>query len=223
MNDYERETAEYLAHGLTLFQCGLFDVTEPLHALRFCEWTQPSGVVVDMGAGIGAMGRLIQAICPAITRVLNVTNSAAQEKIATLQGSEVVVSDFHSVPAIPDGVADFVMFNESFGYGEPETLMSEAARMLKLGGRLVVKDFSANSRLLDVIEVVGWQYRAFPQHAVLAAAAKAGLLCTTLIHPRTTASRWNAFVDRSRMTEWHGTEDPDNSHVIFIFQKVDRA
>lgn len=217
MNNYEIETQEYLNHGLTLFQYGLFADTEEEHVARFCELTQPSGVVVDMGAGVGTMGRMIKWMCPEVKAVVNVTNSPVQAQISRNANDEVLLCDFHNVQAISNGAVDFVMFNESFGYGDPETLMLESARLLRTGGKLVIKDFSANTNLLDVIDQPGWGYRMYPQHTILHAAAKAGLRCLLVAHPPIVTKKWADFMKASQMIEWHGNKNYDGTTAVFVF------
>lgn len=221
MNNYEIETHEYLTHGLTLFQYGLFAETEEEHVRRFCELTQPQGVVVDMGAGVGAMGRMIQQLRPEVTSVINVTNSLTQARIIKDASGSVCLCDFHHVEEVPAGAADFVMFNESFGYGNPEELMSESARLLRYGGRLVVKDFSVNRRLLETVELPGWEYHIYPQHRILHAAAKAGLRCVMVVHPSINTKKWAEFLQKSRMVAWHGDQDYDGTTAVFVFSKIE--
>lgn len=220
MNNYDVETAEYLAHGLTLFQYGLFGNSELEHVQRFCELVHPRGVVVDMGAGIGTMGKLMREVCPEVETVINITNSAEQAKIADANNERVVLSDFHAVPEVPTSSADVVMFNESFGYGDPGTLMAESARMLKTGGMLVIKDFSVNTRLLDTVVLPGWEYRVFPQHEILHAAAKTGLRCLMVLHPITSTERWAKFMQQSKMAQWHGTTNYDGRAAVFVFVRA---
>jgi SAM-dependent methyltransferase len=220
VNNYEIETQEYLKHGLTLFQYGLFAENEEEHVRRFCELTRPAGVVVDMGAGIGTMGRLLQQACPQVTHVINVTNSPTQAQILRDAGDTVCLCDFHHVSAVPAGAADFVMFNESFGYGDPEALMAESARLLRPGGVLVIKDFSVNRRLLDTVDLPGWEYHVYPQHRILLAAAKAGLRCVLVVHPTITTKKWAEFLQNSKMVEWHGNEDYDGTTAVFMFTRI---
>jgi SAM-dependent methyltransferase len=223
VNNYEIETQEYLKHGLTLFQCGLFADTEEEHVARFCELTRPSGVVIDMGAGIGTMGRMIKWICPEVKVVVNVTNSPTQAQMLRNANDEVLLCDFHNVQDIPDGAADFVMFNESFGYGDPKVLMLESARLLRIGGKLVVKDFSDNKRLLDVINIPDWDYRVYPQHTILHAAAEAGLRCLLVAHPPISTKKWENFMKTSQMIEWHGDKDYDSTTAVFVFIRAQAA
>lgn len=220
MNNYNVETAEYLKHGLTLFQCGLFAETEFEHVQRYCDLIRPRGTVVDMGAGVGTMGKLMRTICPEVQQVINVTNSIEQAKLIDASKETVILSDFHAVTKIPDGSADVVMFNESFGYGDPAALLTESARILKTNGRLVVKDFSVDKRLLDVIVLPGWDYRVFPQHEILHTAAKSHLRCLSVSHPTTYLTRWERFMQQSKMAQWHGTENYGGRSAVFVFVRV---
>ena len=220
MNNYEIETDEYLKFGLNLFQYSLFGDTEEEHVQKFCNFIQPHGVVVDMGAGVGSMGKLMKAVCPSIDKVINVTNSPTQAKRIVDKQEICILSDFHSVPEIAGGSADIVMFNESFGYGDPDLLMIESSRILKSGGLLVIKDFSVNKRLLDVIDLTGWGYKIFPQHQILLAAAKSRLRCLSIMHPEISTKRWGKFMEESTMPKWHGEVDYDGTTAIFVFSRT---
>ena len=141
-NDYELETAEYLRHGLRLFQAIMVAETEAEHAeILHRKIGAPVGsLYIDMGCGVGEMSRLFGAIDPA-GHFISVTNSEVQAALTRdMGGSEVILTDFHNT-GIPGGVADVVMFNETWGYGDPQRLAAEAYRLLKPGGRLFIKDW----------------------------------------------------------------------------------
>jgi SAM-dependent methyltransferase len=219
MNDYEIETAEYLEHGLTLFQCAMFGASEKEHIQAYNDYFKPSGFVIDMGCGIGTMCAELQAISPAITRTLNITNSPTQIQIMRDLGRDCILSDYHHIEALPDAVADYVMFNEAFGYWDPTKLMQESARLLVPGGRLIIKDFASRRQLLKDVYVPEWEYCAHPMHSVLFSAANAGLRCEALVHPEVFTQHWSEFMQKSRMGSWHGYKTPDTRAVVFVFTK----
>lgn len=220
MNDYEIETAEYLAHGLTLFQCAMFGASEKEHVQAYNEYFKPSGFVIDMGCGIGTMCAELQAISPAITRTLNITNSPTQVEIMRNLGRDCILTDYHHVKELPDSVADYVMFNEAFGYGDPTALMRESARLLVPGGRLIVKDFAANSLLTQDIPLGAWEYRVHTVQKIVAAAASAGLRCVFFMRPIVQMQQWFDFMRKSKMPKWHGPDSFDVESAVFAFTKV---
>ena len=140
-SSYEDETHEYLRHGLTVFNAAMLGETEESHVDALLELIKPpsGAVVVDMGCGVGGVSRLMGKRDPKAT-FFGVTNVLAQvEAISQLGGVTPIYSDYHKVP-LPDGFADVVMFNESIGYGDIETLLGESFRLLKPGGCLAIKD-----------------------------------------------------------------------------------
>ena len=219
MNNYNVETAEYLKHGLNLFQCWLLGNTEAEHVEMFCKLTQPKGVVIDMGCGIGSMGELMQDYCASIDKVINVTNSEEQIRILELRNLNFVYSDFKHVH-LNSEIADFVMFNESFGYGNPEDLMKEAARLLKVGGMLSIKDFSLGSNLTKNRYLSGWDCSIQPISTVIKEAELNNLKLVSFIHPKVSIERWNEFMQKSSMLEWHGDEASEAQACLYHFIKL---
>ena len=218
MNDYDIETAEYLKHGLTLFQAGLFGDSESEHLDKYCQLIAPNGVVVDMGAGVGGMGVGIQNRCPLVTQVINVTSSSVQEKIITDAGGIAVLSDYHSVPKIKSESVDFVMFNESFGYGDAKKLIAESARILKPGGRLAIKDFAPMKPAAPVF-LDAWEYVVYPVADIVCIAESLELRCTLFTLPRAVKTVWDRFMRESNMKNWHGNTRHPLAVSLFIFEK----
>lgn len=221
LNDYEVETEEYLKHGLTLFQCRLYGITEEEHIKNYCSWMKPSGVVVDMGSGIGSMGRGILKHRPNVKAVINVTNSPVQADYILRMGERVILCDYHHVPEIPDGTANFVMFNETIGHGNPQQLLQEAARMLADGGRVVVKDFAPKNPA-DYVDVFGWNYKVVPVQELIGAAGNYGLRCTLFSLPEVSDQIWQTFMENSQMVNWHGSIEYPLDSALFVFKKVSK-
>jgi len=206
VNNYEVETDEYLAHGLKLFLCARLGETEKEHSERYHQLVgfKKGSTVVDMGCGIGEMGRLLQK-CDETLNVLNVTNSPRQCEIATQLGSHCVVADFH-VTGLPSGIAQYVMFNESFGYGNPKQLLQEAARLLNAGGWVVLRDFSPRTPL-EQVHAASWDYKGYPMHEVIAAAAQAKLALLWVKRPRFSYAHFKQFFQSSaKMQKWHSDD-----------------
>ncbi|RYG36424.1 class I SAM-dependent methyltransferase [bacterium] len=115
---------------------------------------QPGSMVVDAGCGSGGPAcDLLDAV--ANTKVLGVTLSPAQAasavELADRRGLSdrvrFVVGDYSSLPT-EDGSANHVLFLESLGYSKDAGIpMKEAARVLKPGGRIYIKDVFRKSNM----------------------------------------------------------------------------
>jgi SAM-dependent methyltransferase len=219
MSDYEVKTHEYVKHGLTLFQSRLLADTEQGHIATYADMLRPSGLVVDMGAGVGAMGAGLQARCPEISSVINVTNSAVQAEYIRNAGGLVCERDYHSVPEVLDGTADFVMFNESLGYGDLPLLMAEASRMLKAGGRVAMYEFLPLNPIEQIHEP-DWKYTVYPADVLLKTAAEHQLRCTTLLEPSVSDNMWQLFLRRANVGKPRSVEQFSATKALFVFQKV---
>ena len=219
MNDYDIETDEYLKNGLTLFQCRLYGNNEQEHIRNYCSWLKPNGVVVDMGSGVGAMGAGMVVECRGIDAVINVTNSQIQADYIAQHGGRVICRDFHSVPEIPNETVDFVMFNETIGYGDMARLFKESCRMLRPKGRVVIKDFAP---LLpnEHTDLIGWEYKVAPLHEVIQAAADTNLRCTLFSLPLVSSHIWEKFMQESKMSSWHGCVEYCLDSTLIVFEKV---
>jgi SAM-dependent methyltransferase len=219
MSDYEVKTHEYVKHGLTLFQSRLLADTEQGHIAAYAEMLRPSGLVVDMGAGIGAMGVGLQARCPEISAVVNVTNSAVQAEYMRDAGSLVYERDYHSIPEVLDGTADFVMFNESLGYGDLPRLLAEASRMLRAGGRVALYEFLPLNPAEQIHEP-DWKYTVYPADVLLKVAAECQLRCTALLEPSVSDNMWQLFLSRAKVGKTRSVEQFAATKALFVFQKV---
>jgi SAM-dependent methyltransferase len=219
MSDYEVKTHEYVKHGLTLFQSRLLADTEHEHIDTYADLLRPSGLVVDMGSGIGAMGMGLQARRPEITSVVNVTNSAAQAEYIRNAGGVVYERDFHSVPEVLDGSADFVMFNESLGYGDLPRLLAEASRMLRVGGRVAMYEFLPLNPVEQIHEP-DWKYTVYPADVLLKVAAERKLRCTALLEPSVSDNMWQLFLSKANVGKTRSVEQFAATKALFVFQKV---
>ena len=188
--NYDMETTEYLGHGIRVIQAGMFGSTEAAHAYELYRMISPpkGARVIDMGCGVGEIGRLFLEIDPTV-KYLGVTNSATQQAHVTAAGLSCRLGDFASVP-VKDGVADVVMFNESIGYGDLTTLLKEAFRLLQPGGVLFIKDWDAPLRSLSV----DWGYQLTPATAVLQELSGLGFENTVMQSPMANYDRYNKFM-----------------------------
>lgn len=171
---YEEETAEYLNHGLTVFNAAMLADTEEGHVQTLANMIgmRDGLTVVDMGCGVGGVSGLLKGMFPA-SDFYGVTNVQAQADVMAMAGDvQPVLCDFHSVP-LDGGVADVVMFNESIGYGRLPELLIEATRLLKPGGVIAIKDGVSKTGKTEWSDV--WRWATFEQGLIDAVAVRQGL------------------------------------------------
>lgn len=225
MKNYDLETAEYLSHGIGLFIAYMMGNDERSHIAEYVKIFQPYGTIVDMGCGVGTTGELIKEFVPE-SKTINVTNSEFQANYMAKHGRYFIQSDYHDT-GLANEVADCVMFNESFGYGNPEVLMAESSRILKDGGFLLMKDFTPINNPSEVIEMSGWEYFVYPLSRIISAAEKANLKLIWAFNKDASVDRFVNFFFSSKMKDWHQNihfpcncicmkfvKMPDNTHGV---------
>ena len=208
MNNYELETNEYLKHGMRLFQAHLLGDSELEHVINFVHLCQPVGVGIDMGCGIGEMGYLLKIVDPSLT-VVGVTNSKVQSDYMIAANRAHIFADYHSVP-LQDEVADFVMFNESIGYGDLDVVISESVRLLKKNGKLFIRDFCNTTSTTDSFYLKSWEYTQHPINVLVEKAANNNLTMNFFLKPKTKFERFKKVLMNSRLKEWHDDSDEEN-------------
>lgn len=111
---------------------------------------RPFADVLDVGCGTGAVIALLHEKYPQARYVgLDLTPSmieAAQAK--DLPNAKFVVGDAEDLP-FPDAAFDAVLCSNSFHhYPDQRAFVSEAWRVLRPGGRLILRDYTANDALV---------------------------------------------------------------------------
>jgi ubiquinone/menaquinone biosynthesis C-methylase UbiE len=196
VRDYwQRAHDAYLESVGTTFQGALIETGEAGDAVT------RSNLHMAARAGIRAGDRVLDAGCgvcgPAIdiarnidgAKIIGITLIPKQAHAARalirdhgLSGRvQVTLADFHSLP-FPDACFDVVYFLESSGYAfDPALVFSEAARVLRPGGRLYVKDVFRREEPLTEVEREDvarfdrtWAFRTAPMSSVRAALETAG-------------------------------------------------
>lgn len=208
MNNYELETEEYLKHGIRLFQAHLLGDSELEHVINFVHICRPVGVGIDMGCGIGEMGHLLKIVDPSLT-VVGVTNSKVQSDYMISANRTHFFSDYHSVP-LQDEVANFVMFNESIGYGHLDALIAESGRLLKKNGQLLIRDFCNTTSTTEFFYLKSWGYTQHPINVLVEKAANNNLTMNFFLKPKTNFDRFKKVLMNSRLKEWHDDSDEEN-------------
>lgn len=111
---------------------------------------EPIGRLVDIGTGTG---RMLALLGHDADSALGVDRSPqmlrlARAKLAEagLDSAELRQGDMYALP-LPDGSADTVVLHQLLHFAQvPETAITEAARLLAPGGRLLIADFASHER-----------------------------------------------------------------------------
>jgi ArsR family transcriptional regulator len=110
---------------------------------------QPVGRLLDIGTGTG---RMIELLGHAAAQAIGVDKSSEMLRLARVKleaagiPSSLRQADMYALP-LPDHSADSVVIHQVLHYAQnPAAALSEAARVLRPGGRLLVVDFAAHER-----------------------------------------------------------------------------
>ena len=110
----------------------------------------PIGRLIDIGTGTG---RMIELFGPGATQSLGIDRSPEMLRLARvklaqagLDSVELRQGDMYALPQ-PSGSAETVIIHQVLHYAQnPAAAVSEAARLLKPGGRLLIVDFAPHER-----------------------------------------------------------------------------
>ncbi len=109
--------------------------------LGLSQW--PSGSVADLGCGVGAVSRFGSRLFPQLDfHAISISPGQIAEAQQRHSNERVTYycGDYHTLP-LEDGSMDGLFYLESLCHStEPERALSEAARVLKPGGRIVMTD-----------------------------------------------------------------------------------
>lgn len=109
--------------------------------LELDQWS--SGVVADLGCGVGAVSRFGSQLYPQLefhAMSISPGQIAEAQRRHTNQRVTYHCGDYHTLP-FADGAIDGVFYLESLCHSlEPERALGEAARVLRPGGRIVLTD-----------------------------------------------------------------------------------
>jgi len=138
----------------------------------------PIGRLIDIGTGTG---RMIELFGPAATQSLGVDRSPEMLRLARVKLAEAGIAaaelrqgDMYSLP-LPSGSAETVIIHQVLHYAQnPAAAVSEAARLLNPGGRLLIVDFAQHE--LEALRVTDAHARlGFADETVLKYLEEAGL------------------------------------------------
>lgn len=218
--NYDDETRDFLAHGITVYDCSLLAETEDEHCLKLFEFAELDGwlskkTVVDVGCGAGGLLDRMRWKYPE-NKFYGATNSEVQLDIIDGKGFVPFRFDMND-PVLPE--ADLFVFTQSIGHSQDmPTVIKECAEKLHSGGRLLIKDFDSQS----VCTASTWNYRFEPFHNFIEAAQQNGLTPVKIEFPKVDNARYINFWNTSRyMHEAHGEPYGVNARtVLFLFEKT---
>lgn len=137
------------------------------------------GAVIDIASGDGALAELLAShatsyVCvDASERVA----AAASERLKPQRNVRVLVGDMHALE-LPDASFDLALLMQALAWSDrPVLALSEAARVLRPGGRLVVTALSRHEHR-EVVAPFGHANLGFTPKELTKMATKAGLRVT---------------------------------------------
>lgn len=136
----------------------------------------PSWTIGDLGCGTGPLTELI---APNVNRVIAVDSSrgmlaAARRRLAKTDNVDLKQGTLESLPIDDDTLDVAVLFLVLHYVAEPQRVFSEAARVLKKGGRLLVVDMLPHERA-EYRERMGHVWQGFSKQQVEEWMTDAGL------------------------------------------------
>lgn len=117
---------------------------------------EPFEDVLDVGCGTGAVIELLHSAYPSArcTGVDLTPDMIAVAQAKALPNCSFVVGDAEDLP-FEDGSFDAVLTSNSFHhYPHPERFFSEAYRVLKPNGRLILRDYTSNNFVVWLMNAI---------------------------------------------------------------------
>lgn len=187
----------FMENGAYLFNATRLAPTEEEHCHLYYNFVQPAphATIVDLGCGVGEVGAWFRKFDPSL-RVMNVVNDASLIERMQYLGRGCVNRSMDDTRLV-GGMADNVMFNESIGYVSLDAAFAEAARLLRSGGTLTIKDFSIINPATSRIHLDNWDYTIRQPEDFVRAATNAGFSIQALVHPPMFTKHWFDIMDKS--------------------------
>jgi len=187
---------DFMSNGAFLFNATRLAPTEGEHCRLYYEFVQPKqgALIVDLGSGIGEVGAWFREFDPTL-RVVNIVNDESLILHMIENGRECIRCSMDDTP-IPAGVADNVMFNESIGHVSLKAAFKEAAKLLKDGGVLTIKDFSITSPIVPDLHLGSWDYSIRQPEMFITEAYSHGFSLQAMVHPPMFTKHWFDIIEK---------------------------
>lgn len=228
-----RYTQQLTAEGVRLLNFWRLAPTEREHVAGLLELLDlPLGATVcDLGSGTGELARLAVTLRPDLRFTL--VNDNAWQLTQSPPQATTLLADMAKTD-LPSGTFDAVVLAYALGHGDPAAVLTEASRLLRVDGKLLVHDIwsstqkraerffnDLNYHIHPVPALVVWaqlvgldHWRALPDKflapgATLEAAVQAGMLDDVQHGVRvfTKSARPHALTGKSVALQFSGGKD----------------
>lgn len=149
-NEYKQLSIREFTKAAKVYEsghAGIYEMCKDDYPQMLAELErEPFADVLDVGCGTGAVIELLHEKYPDARYVgLDLTpDMIAVAQAKSLNGCEFVVGDAEDLP-FPANSFDAVLSSNSFHhYPNPEKFFAGVARVLRPGGRLILRDYTAN-------------------------------------------------------------------------------
>lgn len=181
---------EFMSNGAFLFNATRLAPTEEEHCHIYYGFVQPKpgALMVDLGCGVGEVGAWFQKFDPSLMVVNVVNDETLIDRMISL--GRTCVNKSMDDTGLVAGMADNVMFNESIGHVSLKAAFAEAARLLKDGGTLTIKDFSITNPAIPDLHLGSWDYSIRQPEMFITEAYNSGFSLQALVHPPMYTKHW---------------------------------
>jgi len=211
----------FIDNGSNLFNATRLAPTEQEHIEKYHAFMQPKpySIIVDMGCGSGAAGALLQGMDPTLN-IVNVVNDPALIAYMTSMRRICLNASFEKTP-LPNACADYVMFNESIGYGDLDKVFNEANRLLRDGGVVTIKDFTVINPSASNVFLENWNYLIRQPSEFIAAAYRNGFSVEAMLHPPSYTKHWFDIMEKSNEARASALEhDPKDLPLCTVLYRL---
>ena len=95
-----------------------------------------------------------------------------------------------------------------------------AARILKVGGSLAIKDYSHVDKISDGEYIESWEYMIYPMSKILQKAELLNLRLDFMIHPEVNVQKCHVFLANSKLKDWHDIDYKSGRTMLCKFTKI---